>query len=99
MVTFKGIKGGFRVARKALEILLKKIIPKNKILCEPQMGKRGLYPNLSTKSKSKKNENPMDFLQYADGKNDLEIISKKIKINLRVAKKIYILLKKNNLVY
>ena len=41
----------------------------------------------------------MDFLQYADGKNDLEIISKKIKINLRVAKKIYILLKKNNLVY
>ena len=99
LVTFKGIKGGFRVARKALEILLKKIIPKNKILCEPQMGKRGLYPNLSTKSKSKKSENPMDFLQYADGKNDLEIISKKIKINLRVAKKIYILLKKNNLVY
>ena len=99
LVTFKGIKGGFRVARKALEILLKKIIPKNKILCEPQMGKRGLYPNLSTKSKSKKSENLMDFLQYADGKNDLEIISKKIKINLRVAKKIYILLKKNNLVY
>ena len=99
LVTFKGIKGGFRVARKALEILLKKIIPKNKILCEPQMGKRGLYPNLSTKSKSKKSENLMDFLQYADGKNDLEIISKKIKINLRVAKKIYILLKKNNLIY
>ena len=98
LVTIKGIKGGFRVVKKALEILLKKIIPKNKIFCEPQMGKRGLYPNLSTKSGSKESKITMNFLQYADGKNDLKLIAKKIKINLRLAKKIYILLKKNNLV-
>ena len=98
LVTIKGIKGGYKVAKKALEILLKKIIPKNKILCEPQMGKRGLYPNLSTKSNSKESKNFLSFLQYADGKNDLELIAKKIKINLRLAGKIYILLKKNNLV-
>ena len=32
------------------------------------MGKRGLYPNLSTKSGSKKSKIYMNFLQYADGK-------------------------------
>ena len=57
LVTIKGVKGGFKVAKKAIEILLNNIIPKNKILCEPQMGKRGLYPNLSTKSGSKKKQN------------------------------------------
>ena len=87
LVTIKGVKGGFKVAKKAIEILLNNIIPKNKILCEPQMGKRGLYPNLSTKSGSKKSKIYMNFLQYADGKNDLKFIAKKIKINLRSAKK------------
>ena len=62
------------------------------------MGKRGLYPNLSTKSGSKKSKIYMNFLQYADGKNDLKFIAKKIKINLRSAKKKYIFLKKNNLI-
>lgn len=98
LVTIKGVKGGFKVAKKAIEILLNNIIPKNKILCEPQMGKRGLYPNLSTKSGSKKSKIYMNFLQYADGKNDLKFIAKKIKINLRSAKKKYIFLKKNNLI-
>ncbi len=98
LVTIKGVRGGFKVAKKAIEILLKNIIPKNKILCEPQMGKRGLYPNLSTKSGSKKSKIYMNFLQYADGKNDLKFIAKKIKINLRSAKKKYTFLKKHNLV-
>ena len=98
LVTIKGVKGGFKVAKKAIEILLNNIIPKNKILCEPQMGKRGLYPNLSTKSGSKKSKIYMNFLQYADGKNDLKFIAKKIKINLRSAKKKYFFLKKNNLI-
>ena len=58
LVTAKGLNGGFRVVKKSIEILLKKIIPKALILCEPQMGKRGLYPtlssvNLKNKKKSK----------------------------------------------
>ena len=55
---------------------MKKVIPKNKILCEPQMGKRGLYPTLSNKYKKTNIINFMSFLQYADGKNDLDIIKK-----------------------
>jgi len=98
LVTEKGVKGGFSVAKEAIEILNKKIIPKNKILCEPQMGKRGLYPTLSTKNNKKITGHYMDFLQYADGKNDLENISILLNIKLSLTRKIYNILKKNNLV-
>ena len=98
MVTKKGIKGGYEVSKKAIEILLKTTIPKNKIICEPQMGKRNLYPSISTKKPKKNTRNLMNFLQYADGKNSLNNISKLIKLNLSKTKKIYFLLKKNNLV-
>ncbi len=95
LVTEKGVKGGFSVAKEAIEILNKKIIPKNKILCEPQMGKRGLYPTLSTKNNKKITGHYMDFLQYADGKNDLENISILLNIKLSLTRKIYNILKKN----
>tara|TARA_B110000444_G_scaffold261279_1_gene312295 strand:- start:1076 stop:2416 length:1341 start_codon:yes stop_codon:yes gene_type:complete len=98
LVTLKGIKGGFDVAKTAINILLKKTIPKNIILCEPQMGKRGLYPSLSIKKKNLITRNYMSFLQYSDGKHTLEDISKILNINLSSAKKIYITLKKNSLV-
>ena len=98
LVTKKGIKGGYEVSKKAIEILLKTTIPKNKIICEPQMGKRNLYPSISTTKPKKNTRNLMNFLQYADGKNSLNNISKLIKLNLSKTKKIYLLLKKNNLV-
>jgi len=97
LVTEKGIRGGFNVAKEAVGILIKKIVPKNKILCEPQMEKRGLYPFLSTKSENKITKLYMNFLQYADGKNDLESISTLLNIELGLTHKIYNILKKNNL--
>ena len=98
LVTEKGIRGGFKVARKAIEILLKKTVPKNIILCEPQMSKRGLYPTLSTKRTKQIGKKYMDFLQYSDGKNDLKSISKILNISNVLTKKIYYKLKKNNLI-
>ena len=88
LVTEKGVKGGFNVAKEAIKILNQKIIPKNKILCEPQLGKRSLYPTLSTKSEKGSTRNYTNFLQYADGKNDLYDIS--LVFNLRMYKYIYI---------
>ncbi len=98
VVTFKGILGGFKVARKAIEILLKKIIPENKILCEPNMGKRGLYPTLSTTKTKQNTHKLMDFLQYADGQSSLEKITKIINLDIKHTKKIYLKLKKKNLI-
>ena len=60
-------------------------------MCEPQMGKRGLYHKKLTSSY-------MDFLQYADGTNSLEKISNLIKLDLKSVKKIYQILFKNFLI-
>jgi len=98
IVTKKGLQGGFNVAKEAIKILNNKIIPKNNILCEPQMGKRNLYPSLSTKEEKPNIKNYLSFLQYADGKNDMKGIAKLLKISLSETNKIYKILEKNNLI-
>ena len=97
VVTLKGLSGGYNVAKNAIKILLDNIYPVSKILCEPQMGKRGLYPTLSVKSKRKKTKTYMDFLQYSDGSNSLNKISKLINLDIKSTKKIYKILGKNKL--
>jgi len=98
LVTLKGCKGGFYVAKKSIEILLNRTYPKTKIICEPQMGKRGLHPTLSTKNIHYLTLNYMDFLIYADGTNSLEKISDLINLKLKSVKKINNIFLKNNLI-
>ena len=98
LVTKKGLQGGFNVAKEAINILDKKIIPINTILCEPQMGKRGMYPKLSTKKKKVNVKNYMSFLQYSDGKNDLNEISKLLRLTKTETLKIFRILKDKNLI-
>ena len=98
VVTKKGINGGFVVAKKAINILQEKIYPKNKIMCEPQMGKRGLYNLISKKDTNEKTISIMNFLQYADGLHDLNEIKKKIKISFKENKEIFNILLKNKLI-
>ena len=94
LVTIKGINGGFKVAKEAISILLRQILPKARYYCEPQMGKRNLYSTLSIKNnKSKTTQSLMDFLQYCDGKNNLDDISLLIKQDKKTKKKIYNILK------
>lgn len=99
VVTLNGVKGGYEVAKLAIQNLMERQIPKVNILCEPQLGKRNLYSNLSFKGSKSSSRNITNFLQYSDGLNDLNGISKKIKIDLRKTKKIFQILKKENLVY
>ena len=99
LVTIKGCQAGFNVAKKSIEILLERTYPECNIICEPQMGKRGLYPNISTKDKKPLTKNYMNFLQYSDGTNSLEKISKLIKLDLKLVKKIHKILNKNGLFY
>lgn len=99
VVTPKGINGGFKVARESIKYLLKSIIPINLILCEPQMGKRGLYVNQkSTAYVDKLTKNYMDFLQYSDGQNSISKISKLINLNFKSTLNIFYKLKKKKLV-
>ena len=96
LVTLKGIKGGFRVAREAIKILDKLDIPKYNFLCEPFLTKRNLIETLSSK-KNKLSNYYLDFLQYADGINTIDQISKKINLNKKLTTIIYQILKKNKI--
>ena len=98
LVNIKGLSGGFKILKTAITILLNLIVPKVKILCEPQMGKRNLYPHLSQKKTNKQIRNYMNFLQYADGKNDLKNISNIIKLKFKDTLKIYKLLRKKKII-
>jgi aminopeptidase-like protein len=70
---------------KSLEVLshlVKKIesqrVPKSTILCEPQMGRRDLYSNISTRrSYSTQTKNMIDVLSYLDGGHTIEDIANK----------------------
>ena len=97
-VTLKGVKGGFKIAKEAIKLIQNTTIPKTLVLCEPQMGKRGLYPSLSKSTNRKYTKNIMNFLQYSNGKNDLEDISKKINCNFNETKNIYKVLRQKKIV-
>lgn len=67
-----------------------KLIEKNKKYinqypyCEPQLGKRGLYPTLSEREKELEIDAMMWILNYSDGEHDLLDIIKKSSIDYRV---------------
>ncbi len=71
VVTPGGLEGGYTVLKKAIEVIEKNKIYKVKVLCEPQMGKRGLYPTLSSKKSDKKVKLMMDLISLCDGENSL----------------------------
>jgi aminopeptidase-like protein len=78
LVTPTGLAGGYEVARKAIECLEQNFIPKRLTLCEPQLGKRNLYPTISTKSSGATVRVMMNFLAYVDGESDALAIAEKI---------------------
>ncbi len=47
--------------------------PKSEVLCEPQLGKRGLYPTLSTKGADTQVRLMMNFISYCDGEHTFDI--------------------------
>ena len=79
VVTPKGLDGGYWALRRALELIENNRIYKNNVLCEPQLGKRGLYPTLSTKKKLENEvKTTMNFLSLCDGEHSLLDIAEKI---------------------
>ena len=79
-VTPKGLDGGYWALRRALELIEKNNIYKVNVLCEPQMGRRGLYPMLSTKKSGEQTRLIMNLLSYCDGEHSLIDIAEKINI-------------------
>ena len=71
LISPTGLYGGYEKLMKAIELLEKNNYYKVNVLCEPQLGKRGLYPVISTKTSANSVLVMSNFIGYADGKNDL----------------------------
>ena len=73
VVTTKGLGGSYEVFTKVLNAIEKNFYPKYKILGEPHLSKRNLYPTLSSKE-NYNNQNTkllMNLLTYSDGTKSL----------------------------
>ena len=80
VVTPQGLNGGYWAIRKAIEAIERNKKYKTSVLCEPQMGKRGLYPTLSSKKSSKKISLMMDFISLCDGESSLLEIAESLNV-------------------
>jgi aminopeptidase-like protein len=80
LVTPDGLHGGFVAIQSAIKMLEANAVFKTRAPCEPQLGKRGLYPNTSVKSSGNSVRDQMNVLSYCDGINDLISIAELCKI-------------------
>jgi aminopeptidase-like protein len=71
VVTPSGLEGGYNALKKALEAVEHHCYPVITVLCEPQLGKRDLYPSISTKNKHKDTVLMTNILTWSDGTNSL----------------------------
>lgn len=81
LVTPKGLEGGYRVVKTAVDIILRNRYPRLLFLCEPQLGKRGLYPQLSTASLGLQVRNMMNLIAYSDGSHSLLDLSEMLDLD------------------
>ena len=79
VVTHSGLDGGYVALRRAIEIIEQDVYLKATVLCEPQLGKRGLYPTLSTKESGEQVRAMMDLISSCDGSRSLLEIANFIK--------------------
>lgn len=75
LISPKGLQGAYEVYEAILNALEYNEFYRIKCLCEPQLGKRGMYPTVSKKGSYDVVKSMVDFIAYADGKRDLIAVS------------------------
>lgn len=93
VISPEGFEGSFDILIKCIDVLEHNKYYKIKVLCEPQLGKRGLYPTISQKGSYDAIRNMTNFIAYADGKKTLLEIAEFIHADalelLDIVKKLY----------
>ena len=77
-VTTEALNGSMEMYIHCTEVLECNRKYKTTVLCEPNLGKRGLYPTLSLKGSSANVKLMKDLIAYSDGRNDLLWVADKI---------------------
>lgn len=98
VVTPAGLEGGYNLVKLVIESLETNFYPKIKILCEPHMSKRNLYPTLSNNNLNTEIKLTMDIISYSDGSKSLIEIAENCEVPVWKIYEIIKKLKKNKLV-
>jgi aminopeptidase-like protein len=80
LVTPSGLEGAFHAYTKTISLIEKNRTYRTVMPCEPQLGKRGLYPTLSTRGAGYSVRSMTNVLAYADGIRDLVDLAETIGI-------------------
>jgi aminopeptidase-like protein len=80
VVTPKGLDGGYWAIRRAIEVIERNKNYSISVLGEPQLGKRGLYPTISTKTSANEVKLMMNFISLCDGKTSLLQIADRLNV-------------------
>lgn len=75
LISEEGLRGALEIMQECIEVLENNEYYMINCFCEPQLGRRGLYPLTGIKGEYKEVRKMQDFLMYADGHNDLIDIS------------------------
>jgi len=79
VISPEGLQGGFDILQQCILLLENNLNYKVSVLCEPQLGKRGLYPTLSSMSEDYTDVTTMmNFIAYCDGEHSLLEIAEKV---------------------
>ena len=97
-VTPSGLSGGYNILKNIIELIENNCKPVCLHKCEPQLGKRGLYPNISkTGSVNDSVKKMMDLIAYSDGNLTLLEIAEIIDIPMWELIKVFNELKNNKI--
>ncbi|MBR5970413.1 MAG: DUF4910 domain-containing protein [Lachnospiraceae bacterium] len=83
IVSPEGLQGSFDVMCEVIEALEYNRHYRMTVPCEPQLGKRGLYPTVSKKGIYDALQPMRLFIAYADGSNDLLWIAERAEVPVR----------------
>jgi len=98
LISPTGLAGSFNVLSACLSALEMNYSYRVTIPCEPQLGKRGLYPSTRTEERGHEEQVMMNFLTYADGTRDLLGIADEIGVSIKECAAIASLMEAHNLV-
>ncbi len=83
LVTKKGLEDSLKVFTNIIDCFETSLFPKSQFFCEPNLGKRNLYPTISQKGIYNDIMLRMDLFALSDGKTNIFQICKKIKRPLK----------------
>ena len=81
LITPSGLEGGFDALAKTIDLIEANNTYQAATPCEPQLGKRGLYPTLSTRGAGYAVRAMTNVLAYSDGTRDLVDLAELIGIS------------------